>query len=273
MRFLSPCCRSATDSELIWLAFLFFLGCCAFVVLRRLGIMRLMIRVRVNSSEVFCSTYAQRNSAFVLKLKRHLVLMCNCWQMMLQVVSFSLHHVLALTLGMTERVLMVLSQGWESSSWEKSPEQVIEVTKAFQGAHSPAAQSISVGASDVSKLFAASATIAVSATPSQKHREGRATARELESFAAGEGGSRATGMEDHAPKSGKRRAQNPGDGSASAYATGNPSIARKLHKIVDVEASATSRGDAALPSTPQKPPFAASARGSINGVHLSSRQQ
>ncbi|PFH38377.1 Sec20 protein [Besnoitia besnoiti] len=35
--------RAETDSQLIWLAFLFFLGCCAFVVLRRLGILRLII--------------------------------------------------------------------------------------------------------------------------------------------------------------------------------------------------------------------------------------
>ncbi|CDJ41989.1 hypothetical protein, conserved [Eimeria tenella] len=36
---------SASDSELIWFAFLFFLGCCAFVLLRRLGLLKLVLRV------------------------------------------------------------------------------------------------------------------------------------------------------------------------------------------------------------------------------------
>ncbi|CBZ55829.1 conserved hypothetical protein [Neospora caninum Liverpool] len=50
--------RAETDSQLIWFAFLFFLGCCAFVVLRRLGIIRLIISTACMACSIFSGFFA-----------------------------------------------------------------------------------------------------------------------------------------------------------------------------------------------------------------------
>ncbi|KFG37743.1 Sec20 protein [Toxoplasma gondii p89] len=46
--------RAETDSQLIWFAFLFFVGCCAFVVLRRLRV----IRVAISTACLACSVFS-----------------------------------------------------------------------------------------------------------------------------------------------------------------------------------------------------------------------
>ncbi|OEH75643.1 hypothetical protein cyc_02127 [Cyclospora cayetanensis] len=68
---------TASDSELLWLAFLFFLGCCAFVLLRRTGILKLVIGI-------------------------------TC---------FSFRHSLSLAIAALDRLLVGFSFFWENFSW------------------------------------------------------------------------------------------------------------------------------------------------------------
>ncbi|KEP59920.1 UNVERIFIED_CONTAM: Sec20 protein [Hammondia hammondi] len=52
--------RAETDSQLIWFAFLFFIGCCAFVVLRRLRV----IRLAISTACLACSVFSGLLSSF-----------------------------------------------------------------------------------------------------------------------------------------------------------------------------------------------------------------
>ncbi|KAL8439761.1 hypothetical protein Efla_002663 [Eimeria flavescens] len=120
---------SAADSELIWLAFLFFLGCCAFVVLRRLGILRLLIGVA----------------------------------------SLSLRNMLAVFLGTVERLMMGLSWAWDSRAvGPQTPGDLVEQLGALEGGEHPTVPSASVAAPAVSKLIATSAAFVASATRAQR---------------------------------------------------------------------------------------------------------
>lgn len=46
-------CRSSTDSELLWAAFFFFVGCCTFVILRRAGLVKMALTVCLDAPQVF----------------------------------------------------------------------------------------------------------------------------------------------------------------------------------------------------------------------------
>ncbi|KAL8431276.1 hypothetical protein ACSSS7_005361 [Eimeria intestinalis] len=236
----------ASDSagELIWLAFLFFLGCCAFVVLRRLGILRLLIGVAY----------------------------------------FSFRNVVAIVLGTTEHLLMGLSWAWGGPAvGQRLPSEVLEHALQAEetlAAHSvSAAPAVSKILATSAALVSAGAgssghsgglPAAIQAQPEDGKR-GQAPYESFQMGAADMGGMHAD--DKRARISGNANGATASTGEAPTRNDGEYLVAHKAHRTADSNATNASKVDAELPTAAQKSRSVASSRGSLHKGSVAARQQ